>query len=131
MWLAGCVVVLLVGCGRVGFDNSTAAVPGDGAVDAPPDSAPLGADEVLVPAGPFLRGCTPAVGACEADGRGQPQRSITLSQFAIERTEVTQASYQSCIAAGTCTPPSAGFDPVNQATHPVAYVSWAQATEYC
>jgi formylglycine-generating enzyme required for sulfatase activity len=92
-------------------------------------------DEVLVPAGPFTMG-TPA-GTGDADE--QPQHTVTLGEFHLDRTEVTNGSYRLCVEAHACTPPGAtgsvsrasyygdaGFD-----AYPVIYVSWQQADAYC
>jgi formylglycine-generating enzyme required for sulfatase activity len=99
-----------------------------------PDLAPLpdGAvgETVAVPAGAFMMGCNAQVDtACDADE--SPYHMVTLSAFAIDRTEVTQAAYQVCVAAGSCTAPSASFDPVGHALYPVVSVTWAQAQTYC
>ncbi|MBX7097913.1 MAG: formylglycine-generating enzyme family protein, partial [Myxococcaceae bacterium] len=79
----------------------------------------------VVPAGPFLMGST------TGDADEKPVHEVTLSRFEIDRTEVTQAAYGACVTAGSCTAPSANFDPVGRAAFPVVNVSWAQAQAFC
>ena len=102
-------LVALLGCG----DDAS----------PPPDAAP-----VIVPAGLFAMGCTDAQG-CPPDEL--PLHQIMVSAFEIERTEVRQAAYQQCIAAGACTAPQANFDPTATPNQPVRDVSWLQAQAYC
>jgi formylglycine-generating enzyme required for sulfatase activity len=89
---------------------------------------------VVVPAGPFWRGCNDAVDH-QCAGNERPGRCITLSGFELDEMEVTQASYAACVAAGACTRPSDcedfRYDPVHDARLPVACVSWSQAKAYC
>jgi len=95
-----------------------------------------------VPGGAFIFG----VDSGEADER--PARTVTLSAFAIDSTEVTVARYDSCVRAGACSPAHmsdgkcmiwtggrfssvmvpAGF---RSANHPVICVTWYQARDYC
>ncbi len=94
-----------------------------------PDSAVMG-EMSEVPAGAFVMGCELSEdAACGKAERGA--RALELPAFAIDRTEVTQAAYQRCIDAGSCTAPAGGFEPRAHCTHPVVNVSWAQAGEYC
>lgn len=90
-----------------------------------PDAAP---STVAIPAGSFGMGCPDSQG-CLPDE--VPFHQVTLSAFEIERTEVTQAAYQQCIAAGACTAPQANFDPTATPNQPVRDVSWLQAQAYC
>ncbi len=64
--------------------------------------------EVLVPAGEFWMGCNDAnvpsvIDNC--DRYEYPQHSVTLSRYAIDRTEVTITDWRRCVAAGASTPP--------------------------
>jgi len=56
---------------------------------------------------------------------------VELTGFLIDKTEVTQAAYASCVGAGKCSAPAANFDPAAKPTHPVTNVTWDQAQEYC
>jgi formylglycine-generating enzyme required for sulfatase activity len=63
----------------------------------------------------------------------QPVEEVRLSPFYIDVTEVTNLDYASCVAAERCTPPSDEqyyADPAF-AQHPVVFVSWQQAVDYC
>ncbi|NUP12683.1 MAG: SUMF1/EgtB/PvdO family nonheme iron enzyme [Polyangiaceae bacterium] len=88
---------------------------------------------VEVSAGPFLRGSVPGVGLEDE----HPQRTIELSAFYIDRTEVTQADYARCVDAGKCKAPvckkdrANDWDPAARATHPVVCIEWEEARGYC
>ncbi len=63
----------------------------------------------------------------------QPVESVTISPFYIDITEVTNAAYTQCVDAGGCTAPSNTefyADPA-YSQHPVVYVNWQQAVDYC
>ncbi len=106
-----------------GVDNDL-----DGAVD---EYTP-GSNESCVaqiPAGTFLMGCQAGDADCDADEK--PAHEVTLSPFAIDRTEVTQAHWGACMAAGKCTKPADYFDAQAGANFPVVMVTWAQASAFC
>ncbi len=114
-------------------------VDGGGEPDAPiadaapmPDATPgVPADMADVPAGLFKRGCNAASEGPCSDTDNVPYADVTLSEFWIDRTEVTQAAYQMCLGAGACTAPAGDFDPIVKADYPVERVSWQQAVDYC
>ena len=62
-----------------------------------------------------------------------------LDVYRIDRTEVTNAQYARCVAAGGCTAPadnssrsrSSYYGNPAYATYPAIYVSWHQADAYC
>ena len=58
---------------------------------------------------------------------------MTLSPYAIDRTEVTVAAYSRCVAADVCPPPAGGaHDPrFDRPDLPVTFVSWEAAATYC
>ncbi|HEU0294973.1 MAG TPA: formylglycine-generating enzyme family protein [Anaerolineales bacterium] len=82
---------------------------------------------VYVPAGEFLMGT--------ADGLTdeQPVHKVHLDAYWLDQTEVTNAMYAKCVEAGKCDNPSflAFYDDPAFASHPVEYVSWNDAVEYC
>jgi formylglycine-generating enzyme len=88
-------------------------------------------DMVTIPAGPFLRGTTSG-GFDE-----QPQRTIYLDTFSIDRYEVTNHQYQQfALATGhrKAGPPSRYAKSIGRMrgpNQPIVYVSWDDATEYC
>jgi len=82
---------------------------------------------VLIPAGEFVMGDANA--PASADNR--PAHPVTLSDFYIDETEVTNEMYAAFMAATRRTPPrywqSAGYDHPLQ---PVVGVTWADANAY-
>jgi serine/threonine-protein kinase len=83
-------------------------------------------NRIRIPAGPFVRGSTRG-----ADDE-RPARTVTLSSFLIDRTEVTQAMYARCVAAGRC-PPRGRIGPKLQEDPdlPMTNVSWHEARTFC
>lgn len=124
----------------VGILRGTSRPPEAPSSDTPPSAAPappnpneppVAEEMIFIPAGPFIRG-TMAGGYDE-----QPQRTIYLDAYAIDRFEVTNAQYQAFIAATghrKAAPPSryaknlSRMQGVNQ---PITYVSWEDAADYC
>jgi len=96
------------------------------------------AGQVVVPAGPFLMGCSKGDTACEKD-EGRPGGvTVSVPAFAIDTHEVTVAQYRACIEAGRCVPPLThqrsqycNFGAPGRDTHPVNCVDWDQAQAYC
>ena len=73
-------------------------------------------------------------GGCRSDRFGieSPQRRVLVSTFGIDRVEVTNASYRSCVRAGACAPSSEREIGVRgEAEHPVVGVAWGDARAYC
>jgi len=66
-----------------------------------------------------------------------PQHTVTLDNFWIDQTEVSNAQYRQCMEAGTCTKPTTckkgepTFSDVEKRDHPVVCVSWEDAQTYC
>jgi len=87
-----------------------------------------GAVYLYVPGGSFMMGST----AAEAvSPREAPEHEVTVAGFWLGETEVTNAQYGRCVAAGDCTPPeNAQWDDPAYADHPVSHVSWGQANDY-
>src|SRR5262245_40023135 len=100
-------------------------------VESTPDEQPIVEDMVTIQAGPFLRG-TASGGFDE-----QPQRTIILDAFAIDRYEVTNSQYQQFVASTRhrkAGPPSRYAKSISKMrgpNQPVVYVSWDDAREYC
>ncbi len=69
----------------------------------------------------------------------QGAQTAPLPPFAIDRTEVTNASYRRCVEDGACLPPASTASAlrpdyfVNSAydDYPVVHVSWSAARAYC
>jgi formylglycine-generating enzyme required for sulfatase activity len=102
---------------------------------------------VHVPAGEFTMGSSDAgidalLAECSDCTRDsfqdeQPQHTVYLDAFWIDRTEVTNAQFRRCVEAGTCRAPTtcAGGEPTysdpGMAGHPVVCVDWHQVNAYC
>jgi serine/threonine-protein kinase len=88
---------------------------------------------VYVPAGSFQMGYA---GGYPDE---QPEHNVTLDAFWIDKTEITNRSYGSCVQASACKPPSRrtsnGIDDyygnAQYEDYPVIFVSWSDAQSYC
>jgi formylglycine-generating enzyme required for sulfatase activity len=86
---------------------------------------------VYVPGGTFQMGST--------DGQSyeQPVHPVTLDDFWIDRTEVTNGQYEQCVDARVCRAPTTcdwgepTYEDVSRANHPVVCVDWHGARAYC
>ena len=88
-----------------------------------------GSVTVWVPAGEFLMGSPPGEGY---DGNEHPQHTVYVSEFWIDKTEVTNEQYGRCVAAGVCRAlEGSDYRYLNDADHPVARVTWYDAQTYC
>ena len=119
----------------------------------PPPEPTCPSDMVAVHGGTFDMG-TPVGGGGDPDEIPVPagKRTVTLSAFCLDRTEVTVEAYADCVAAGACAPApdtvewtgiadadrrlwndsklcNANRD--DRQSHPVNCVTWDQATTYC
>lgn len=88
------------------------------------------------------------MGGAGGDSNETPSHAVTLSPFSLDIYEVTRAQYDSCVAAGRCTPAhyddgacviwtNQGFKNVrvppafSSPAYPVVCVTWFQAQQYC
>ena len=81
---------------------------------------------LAVPEGQFIMG---------ADGRDNPEHLVTLGDFWIYSTKVTNQQYKLCVSLGGCTPPDTShnrrYNDVEHANDPAVGVSFEQAAAYC
>ena len=96
-----------------------------------------GMPRVVVPAGTFQMGSAETETAALANER--PLHTVYLEAYWIDQTEVTNAIYAACVAAGACPAPGAlasstradYYENPLYARHPVVNVPWAAAQAYC
>jgi formylglycine-generating enzyme required for sulfatase activity len=99
--------------------------------EAASNEEPIPEEMVTIPAGPFVRG-TMSGGFDE-----QPQRTISLETFSIDRHEVTNHQYQQFVTttghrkAGPPSRYAKSIGKMRGPNQPVVYVSWADADAYC
>ncbi len=81
-------------------------------------------EQVFVGSGLFWMGLTEETGRTNE----QPQHQVWVSDFWLDRYEVTNARYRECVDAGVCVAPKRYYKADD---HPVVYVSWEMADTYC
>ena len=95
---------------------------------------------VFIPASEFI------MGSNDEKENEKPEHTVTLDAYYIDKYEVTNALYRTCVEAGVCNHPKDkdGFkstDPNSSITdyfstskydnYPVVYVDWSMAQTYC
>ena len=82
---------------------------------------------ISVPSGTF------EMGAQNAEPDEYPEHKVEISQFLIDKTEVTLGDYMRCVKAKACAEPLLADDVKEAMTelHPVTGVSWYDAKKYC
>lgn len=101
---------------------------------------------IVIPAGDFWMGADSdpeldlfSPGVDEGFSDEHPLHRVQLRDYAIERTEVSNAQYRGCVDAGACDDP---FDESSRTktdyylnpafdAYPVVHVTWHQAASYC
>ena len=86
-----------------------------------------GVEMVLVPEGEFT------MGSNDGDVDEKPVHQVFLNAYYIDKYEVTNTLYKACVDVRVCDRPTdTSVYPTSQyAQHPVVYVSWDMANEYC
>ncbi len=98
-------------------------------------TAPDGMTEVFVPQGAVQMGGIDSTASADE----KPVHKVSLHSFWMDKLEVTNAMYLSCITAGGCQPPQdvksqtrpSYFNNPDFNDYPVVYVTWADAAAYC
>jgi formylglycine-generating enzyme required for sulfatase activity len=97
----------------------------------PPAPVLVDTPMVTIPAGVFTMGSPPGLGEPDEE----PAHAVTLSAFALDKTEVSQGQYWQCVETGSCAPPqpdttyrlnNPAFD-----AYPVTNMPWTEANRYC
>lgn len=133
-----CLVPILAGCAPTSLATPSPTAAGVAMVQ-PVASAPgVGAGStrvslrdgmtmVFVPAGEFPMGSK--IGLSDE----QPVHTVYLDSFWLDLNEVTNTQYAKCVGSGVCARPSSAeyYDSPEFADHPVVFVSWNKAKDYC
>jgi hypothetical protein len=87
-----------------------------------------GSNLLAIPAGEFIMG--------SGDGEGDnPEHGVTLNDYWIYSTKVTNQQYALCVELGHCTSPDLGdnqlYTDTTRANDPVVGVTYNQASDYC
>ncbi len=104
----------------------------------PPGTARInpidGIIQIFIPEGNFLMGEGREIIGVDQDNA--PEHAVYLDAYWISQTTITNAMYQQCYQAGMCRQPIRQelnphyYDPAF-ANHPVVYVIWNDAEQYC
>jgi len=95
---------------------------------------------VLIPATEYMMGCDPEHNnSYNCPNDELPQHKVSLSAYAIDVYEVTNAQYAACVAAGGCVAPIVSasktrddyYQNPEYANFPMINVKWEQAQAYC
>ena len=84
---------------------------------------------VRIPGGAFMMGSDPALDSVAAEDE-QPKHSLTLPEYWIGKTEVTNAQFNAFVKA-TSYVWSHGVIPASRQNYPVANVSWDDCMAFC
>lgn len=119
---------------RAAFVAPKCGGPGQKPCPGPPaDKLPGDAGSTIpIKGGSFMMGDALAANA-------GPVRQVTVSDFAIDKYEVSAAEYKKCVDAGVCAAPPSSYTTVNKhcnwgtnrSAHPMNCVSWTEANNYC
>src|SRR5262245_42590725 len=95
----------------------------------------MGSDEVEVALALATCQQEPAGSACKPEpfGAEYPAHEVYLSDYWIDRTEVTVAAYMRCVDAGRCREPPVASGGARFAApdYPVTLVTWSDAATFC
>lgn len=81
---------------------------------------------ITIPAGDFIMGCSTGDSQCQSSE--SPKHTVSLSEYKIQKYEVTEGQYKTCVNAGIC---NRGCYIETEVNHPAPCVNWTQANTYC
>jgi formylglycine-generating enzyme required for sulfatase activity len=116
--------------------ETATSLPQATATDLPAEQQDAaGVSMVLVPASDFTMG---SANYCQTGSpefcRGEkPPHQVYLDSYYMDKYEVSNAAYKTCVDAGICSRPtnSSRFNNAVYELHPVVYVDWNMAVAYC
>ncbi len=91
---------------------------------------------ITIPAGQFWMGCDEDVDS-DCQTRELPHHLVNLSEYQIDKMEVTLSQYADCVNASVCTEPywdwkeGCNWGEFAKINNPVTCVDWTQAKTYC
>ena len=133
-WPVSLALAMLVFAGAFWTASPVSRVTGERA------TALAASDEVYVPAGQFIMGCssdTAGTMACALDA--QPMHAVYVNAYYIDKTEASNAQYAACVSAGACPLPLSNSSATRTdyynnpvyANYPVLQMDWQRAETYC
>jgi serine/threonine-protein kinase len=123
---AGAAVVALLSLAVIYWLLNQSGGSGSGGDGPTPNPAPI--NMVSIPGGQFI------MGRDDGNEYERPAHPVTLLPFYMDKTEVTNGDYAEFVKQNRRQPPKHWVDGTylpGQAPHPVVYVSWYDARDYC
>ena len=98
----------------------------------------LANERITIPAGTFLMSCSKNDPVCDKDEGPAGGTSVMVTEFNIDKYEVSVNEYRTCLEAGKCSRPKdharnkyCNFDAKGREQHPVNCLDWDQAQSFC
>ena len=95
-------------------------------------------EQVVIPAGEFLMGCSEGDTLCDNDEGPQGGVKVFVPAFAIDVHETSVAEYSACVEAGECDRPFdykrthyCNYDAPGRENYPQNCVNWENAKAFC
>ena len=125
--------------GNTGYYWQVVARDNEGATTTGPVWMFTTADLVFVPEGEFKMGCDACNPSEQCSADELPLHAVFLTQYTIDRTEVTNAEYAACVANEACRWPMNSYSRTRPdyytnplfADYPVLWVNHEDASRYC
>jgi len=102
------------------------------------DESPRQNPQASTPAGQpgemaLVRGGKFVMGSADGDSDERPTTEVSVADFHLDKTEVTNEQYKKCVDAKQCKAPSnwaSGVYPPDESLLPVTHVTWADAAAF-